>query len=120
MDPISAFALAGTVVTFVDFSSKLISGARELYKTTSGVLSTNQELELVTSDLRSFLGKIQSFIEATKVSTNTTNNPNSLYDKDFDESFAEMCESAKTLAEELLGRLDGLKVVKGVKGPRRA
>lgn len=107
MDPIAAFALAGTVVTFVDFSSKLVLGARELYKSTSGALSANEELELATSDLRSVLIKIQAF-------SISPNGPSQ--DLDFDQTFADMCENAKALAEELLDRFEKLKIEKDVEG----
>jgi len=58
MDPLTAFSVAGTVIQFVDFSSKLLLGAHGLYKSTSGVLTANQELELVTNDLRGAIRKL--------------------------------------------------------------
>ncbi|PVH80336.1 hypothetical protein DL98DRAFT_654744 [Cadophora sp. DSE1049] len=92
MDPLTAFSVAGTVIQFVDFSSKLLLGAHGLYKSTSGVLTANQELELVTAGLR---GKLQ-------------------------ESFFEIRDSATRLATELMTKLERLKVREDLKGHQRA
>jgi hypothetical protein len=60
MDPLTAFSVAGTVIQFVDYGTKLLLEAHRPYKSTSGVPTANQELELVTADLRGVIRKLQS------------------------------------------------------------
>jgi len=112
MDPLTAFSVAGTVIQFVDFSTKLVLGARELYKSSSGVLSANQELELVTSDLQAVLQKLGSW---------TDNAPDEPSGKDHElkASFALVQAEATRLAGELMTKLDRLKVSKDLKGHQR-
>jgi hypothetical protein len=59
MDPITALSIAGNVVQFISFGSDLFSKGREIYKSTTGTLSTYEQLELLTTDLRSLV--IKSF-----------------------------------------------------------
>lgn len=91
MDPLTAVSLAGTIVQFVDFSSKLLSAGRELYKSTAGSLTVNDEIELVTSDLLAIIRKLRP-------------------DETISLEFRKICDEAARLAQELLGRLDKLKV----------
>jgi hypothetical protein len=51
LDPLSALSLAGTVVQFVDFASKILKKGREIYSSASGSLAMNEELGIVTNDL---------------------------------------------------------------------
>jgi hypothetical protein len=91
MDPITALGFAGTIVQFVDFGSKLLSASGELYKSTTGSLTVNDEIELVTSDLLAI---------AQKLRPNGSISP----------ELRKICDRAARLAQELLGRLDKLKV----------
>jgi hypothetical protein len=91
MDPLTALSLAGNIVQFVDFSSKLLSAGRELYKSTTGSLTVNDEIELVTSDLLAIARKLRP-------------------DQNLGLEFRQMCDEAVRLAQDLLRRLDKLKV----------
>jgi hypothetical protein len=51
MDPLTAVSLAGAIIQFVDFSSKLVSRGKELYRSSSGALEENVRIEEVTADL---------------------------------------------------------------------
>lgn len=51
LSPLDALSLAGTIIQFVDFGSKVLLQSRQLYESQTGALSVNQELVLVTSDL---------------------------------------------------------------------
>jgi hypothetical protein len=53
MDPFSAVGFAGTIITFVDFSWKLIKGTCEVYQSLSGQTVENACLNDVIADLRS-------------------------------------------------------------------
>src|SRR5271168_879473 len=108
MDPLSALSLAGNIVQFIDFGSKLLSGARELYKSPSGTLAAHHELELVTTDLSALVVKLrQSFDQGDGIES---------ADQDAAiqrGSFEQICDEAVKVAEELVQRLDKLKVKDG-------
>lgn len=57
IDPLTALPLAGTIVQIVEFGSKLAPRSQELYS--SGSLSVNQELNLVTEILLKLLTKLR-------------------------------------------------------------
>lgn len=52
MDALAGIGLASSIISFVDFGSKLLSKAREIAISADGALSENLDLELVTEDLR--------------------------------------------------------------------
>ncbi|KAF2103047.1 hypothetical protein NA57DRAFT_72032 [Rhizodiscina lignyota] len=51
LDPLSAFALAGTIVQFIDFTSKVAAGTHEIYKSREGSLVKHENLKRMTADL---------------------------------------------------------------------
>jgi hypothetical protein len=53
MDPVTAAGLASSIITFIDFSWSLVSGAVEIYHSIDGTLEENAYLEDVMGDLRS-------------------------------------------------------------------
>jgi hypothetical protein len=94
MDPLTAFSLAGNVIQFVDFSTKLLLTGRELYRSASGALQPYEELELVTTDLVAICDKLH-------------------HEEELGPEFERVCREAKEIAHELLRRLNRLKVTKG-------
>lgn len=106
MDPISAISLAGTIVQFVDFGGKLLSNAIELYRSSIGTLAAHHELELVTTDLRALIYKLQQ-------SSHTGNEPPGREDEAQQKSLEVVCDEAVKVAEEIVTRLEGLKVKDG-------
>src|SRR3569833_1313543 len=50
MDPVSAIGLASSILTFVDFATKLVSGTYEAYKT--GTIGKTSDAQTVLQDLR--------------------------------------------------------------------
>jgi len=91
MDPLTALSLAGNIIQFVDFGYKIFSSSRELYTSKNGVLTGAEELEYVTLDLRATMSNLSR-------------------GDSFGKEFDRVCEDAVKVADELLGRLDGLKV----------
>jgi hypothetical protein len=89
MDPLSILSVAGNIIQLVDFAGKLLNGSRELYRSTTGALPVNDELELITRDLSSFVTKLER-----------------PYD---DPALQDICEGSRIVATELLARLDKLK-----------
>jgi hypothetical protein len=51
MDPLSALGLAGNIVQFIDFGSKLVCKGRQIYKSSDGALDRHVDLEAITNDL---------------------------------------------------------------------
>ncbi|CZR58782.1 uncharacterized protein PAC_08674 [Phialocephala subalpina] len=106
MDPLSALSLAGNVVQFIDFGITLLSGAFRLYKSPSGALPVNDEIELITDDLKALIVKLKGSDYATTLPDDGLQRI----------SFGKICEGATEVAEELLRRLSKLKLRDGKQG----
>lgn len=52
MDPLTAIGLASSIVQFVDYGTKLIGGAREIYYSTTGTTAENATLETVVKEIQ--------------------------------------------------------------------
>jgi len=99
MDPLSALSVAGTVVQFVDFSSKLISATRQLYSNSK--LKVHEQAATAANDLLDYSTKIRRPLLLTSVSGCLTE----------DEAALEaVCHGCVDLAENFLKRLSRLKV----------
>jgi hypothetical protein len=48
MDPFTAIGLVGNILQFIDFSFEIVSTAREMYSSTTGATSGNEDLEFLT------------------------------------------------------------------------
>src|SRR6266566_2274950 len=51
MDILVAIGLAGNIIQFVDFGGKLISKTAEIYKSSTGALVENVDIETATNNL---------------------------------------------------------------------
>jgi len=100
MDPLTALSVAGTIVQFVDYGTRLLSNAQELYKSSVGTLDANNELELVTTDLQALIAKLRSSVPRNDEADEGQDGPS---------SFEKLCDDAARVADELLGRLGKLK-----------
>jgi hypothetical protein len=60
MDPVSAFSLAGTILQFIDSSSKFIGIAWKFYRRDHGGPNELSELALLTKHLNDVLGSLGS------------------------------------------------------------
>ncbi|KAH0538897.1 hypothetical protein FGG08_004553 [Glutinoglossum americanum] len=107
MDPLTSLSVAGAIVQFVDFGCRLLAEGRELYRSTTGVLTANEELELATTDLRALVNKLRhSFTgPSSEVSQCFTKE-----DQEHRRYFDTICDEAVKVAEELIRRLDKLKL----------
>jgi hypothetical protein len=104
MDPLAALSIAGNIVQFVEYGSKLLSQSLELYRSSQGSLAADHELHLVTSDLRALVLKLRTDGSSPRPSRFQ---PDA---EDTSSDFRKVCNEAIALAEEILSRLDGLKV----------
>jgi hypothetical protein len=95
MEALAALSLAGNIIQFVDFSSKILSATYELYTSTTRSLTVNDELELVTLDLKALLGRLRQNPKGQQRSN---------------DGFTRLCEEAAKVAQLLLDRLESLKV----------
>jgi len=106
MDPLTAVGLAGTIVQFVDFSSKILLGTGQLYR--HGELNLNSQSEAVTQDLLDFCTKFQRLPHLHGGTRAPTEN---------DLALAKLCGECNNVAEELLTRLNALKPILDIPTP---
>ena len=100
MDLFSALGLASNVITFIDFTSRLISGSLELYHSTDGSTASHKVLEDVTKDLENLCDGL----------TPTRSNGLGGGPPDSEITLLPLLEPCKELGHELLIVLKGLKV----------
>jgi hypothetical protein len=58
MDPLTAISLASSIVQFIDYSTKLIHGAKEIYGSVTGATEENHRLENVTAEMQTLSLKL--------------------------------------------------------------
>lgn len=104
MDPITALSLAGNVIQFVDFGTRLLSRAGGLYKSSTGSLAIRDEIELITTDLQVFITKLRN-----SFSIRASTNLQTLVHGDTLASFEKICDEAAKIAEELKEKLASLR-----------
>lgn len=109
MDPLTALSVAGTIVQFADFGIRLFSESRKLYRSSKGVLTANQEIELIATDIRGLVVKIQESEHSILCgdSQGTTSQENDVH---YPDTFRQICCDVVILAEELLEKLRKLKI----------
>lgn len=95
MDPISAIGLASSILTFVDFSWKLVQGTLEIYHSPDGTSDENARLEHVIADLDLMAESLQ-----TNVSVRTKAERN----------IKDLAEDCREDSQALLGLLSEMKV----------
>jgi hypothetical protein len=105
MDPLTALSVAGTIVQFVDFGSKMFSEGCQMYKSVNGTVTANEELELVIFDLHALTKKLRKLFQRQSVISTPLNDMSDQLDV-----VDKICEEAERIAQEILRRLDGLKV----------
>jgi hypothetical protein len=83
-----------------------LSNAIELYRSSIGTLAAHHELELVTKDLRALISKLRQ-------SSNKGDEPLDREDEPQQRSLEVVCDEAVKVAEEIVNRLEKLKVKDG-------
>jgi hypothetical protein len=87
-----AIGLVSNIVQIIDFSGKLLSNSRELYRSSVGALAANVDIEAAATRLVLLNNKIRD-------STSTTS----------DDVLKRLCESCSSTADELLSALNKVK-----------
>lgn len=95
MDPITAFQVAASVITFVEFSRVLVSSAYTLYQSPTGQTAKVVQLSTVGSDLNSVCSQIERTI-----STSPTTG--------VDHEILNLCQQCQTIGATLQSTIDGL------------
>ena len=70
-DPLSAFAVASSAIQLVDFSSKIVSKGKFIYKSADRVLRENAKVETVTVWLQEISSKLEGSILADSAGLNS-------------------------------------------------
>ncbi|KAE9366262.1 hypothetical protein N431DRAFT_386517, partial [Stipitochalara longipes BDJ] len=99
LDPLSALSLAGNIIQFVEFGTKLVHGTNEIIKSTEGSLEKHVWLEETTSSL----GQLSN-----DLAIDTQRGPTASHSKK-DEELLNLAISCKHDADDLLATLGDLK-----------
>lgn len=100
LDPLTALSVAASVIQFVEFSSQIVSKARHIYQSPHGILQGNYENETISI-------RLQSLAEGLKVPLKPKED--TAVTKQ-DQALQDICMECISLSDELLLRLDKLKV----------
>jgi hypothetical protein len=100
MDPLTALSVATSVIQIVDFGSKLVSRAGEIYRSAEGFSVSRSALKATTTDLKVLLVRLQDSLPLV-----TTNIPLTAEEV----SLQALAKGCGEVARELLTRLEKLK-----------
>lgn len=98
LDPLSAFSVIGTAIQLIDFRTKVATETLVLTRRDGTSPSASTELAIVTTELQNMCIKLGRPLQIGMLS------------KTHEASLAKLCDAASVLANELLAKLDGLKV----------
>jgi hypothetical protein len=59
LDPITAIGLAGNILTFIDYSTKVISTSIDIYGSASGSTQDTQTSDAIATEMKQFAAKLQ-------------------------------------------------------------
>jgi chromosome segregation ATPase len=105
LDPLSALSLAGTIVQFVDFTSKLVSNGCHIYGSANDASAENLELEAITKDLSQLNIRLK---QRDRLGGLTQD----------EQSLEDLSNQCTQIADNLTVRLEKLKVEKDAKHRR--
>lgn len=100
MDPITSLSVAGVVVQFVDFTSKIVSKGWRLYRSPDGMLLEHQVFELTTRDLLKLVERLRDSLP----------NENWTPISQDDHALATLCDSCTRIGNDVLEHLKTLKI----------
>jgi hypothetical protein len=103
MDPLTALSVAGTVVQFVDFGTKILMKTRQIISSAAGATTVNAELELLTQDLVKLIVKLGRPLRKSDARGGESED---------EQALENLCDECRKVANELLHHLNGLKVTK--------
>lgn len=95
MDPLTAISLASAIVQFIDFSSKLVDGARQIYDSASGATEADRSLEVIANEMQRCASKLD--------------NPDIQSQSEDDRALCRLAKECKILSDQLLDLLEKTK-----------
>jgi sensor domain CHASE-containing protein len=104
MDPLAAIGLASAIVQFVDYSTTIIHGAKEIYDSATGSTKENQSLEDVVIEMQHLSQKLDY--------------PQNAQQTDDEVALSRLAAECKILSDQILGLLTNIKP-KNVKSKRQ-
>jgi hypothetical protein len=105
MDPLAALAVTSSLIQFVQFGSDLLSTSHKLYRSANGVLTSNIDVEIITDDLRSLAQSLKRKLPANRQPDTHAYKPS-----EDDEALSIMCTRCVEIADELIIRLEKVKL----------
>ena len=108
MDPLTVISLAGNVIQFVEFGTRLLGRAEQLYTSSAGTIAVHDELELVTTDLRALVTRLRDSSPKLASDLESSREEESSW-----RSLQQICDQAANVADELISKLGGLKLKEG-------
>lgn len=106
MEALTALSVASSVIQFVDFGSKLVSKSKKLYKSKHGVLDSTIDSERIIHDLNMLLVSLKRKLPEKRILSSETPPERS----ENDEALDELCKRSVEIAEQILRRLERLRV----------
>ncbi|KAM0258623.1 hypothetical protein ACHAPA_011158 [Fusarium lateritium] len=98
MDPITAFQVAGTVITFVEFSRSLLTDAHHVYKSPTGTTLSVVKLDQIAKDLAK-TGDEVSIVLAQDAAASVMSSSDTLL------KLCQQCKRIETEIQQVLGGL---------------
>jgi hypothetical protein len=95
MDPITAFQVAASVISFVDFSRKLLSDAYKVYKSPEGQSLHKVKVSLIEQHLRNTRDQIEAAIRDVPLTAS-------------DHTILELCQQCQEIGTALQGTVQTL------------
>ncbi|VUC28213.1 unnamed protein product [Clonostachys rosea] len=103
MDPVSAFRVAGTVVTFVDFCYGLVSESIEIYRSPEGISSENFQLSTLAKDLGKISTQVSDALDTATSQALVVS----------DQSLVRLCRECESITAEVKSALQYLQAQGG-------
>jgi hypothetical protein len=107
MDPVSALSVAASVIQFVDYGTRVISKARELYTSADGALSANSKIEEATTRLQALSGSLKADEGLQIAPLDET-----------DTALDKICKECSEVSQELVEMMEKLKLPKSCKNKK--
>lgn len=106
MEALTALSVASSVIQSVDFSSKLLSKSKKLYRSKNGVLSSTIDSERIILALSTLLVSLRRKLPENRILSGGTPPKRS----ENDEALDGLCKRSVEIAEQLLQKLEKLRV----------
>jgi hypothetical protein len=110
LDPLKALGVVSNVLSFIDFSGKLISGAVSIYGSAEGASKDHVDVESVTIDLSEMSGKLSQDIKTLTLNTGAAAaHLSGTAPSVHQEALCKLALRCKQLADDLIQTLQKLK-----------